>query len=399
MGYKSRRYGKLKLFLQRQKVWINILLMALSRLFEKKRVLIVDDVRSNILTLNEFLKENYVVMMATSGKKALELCFSQYKPHIILLDVIMADMDGYEVCRQLKNNPETSDIPIIFITSMNEVADEQYGLELGASDYIRKPVNPGICRIRIEHQLKLQQARALLNNDKNHLEQLVLARSEELNQTQDITIQCIASLAETRDNETGNHILRTRSYVRILAKELSKNPLYSDFLSNEQIELFAKSAPLHDVGKIGIPDSILLKPGKLTNDEFTTMKLHTVYGGEALLGAEKKMGFNTFFKHAREIAYFHHEKWNGSGYPHGLIRHDIPLSARIMAIADVYDALISTRCYKKAFSHLQAVEMINEVSGTQFDPLLVECFNNVKEEIRYSARDLSDTEDQRAALN
>lgn len=372
--------------------------MVYNRLNDRKRVLIVDDVRSNILTLNEFLKKHYTIMMATSGQKALDICFSSIKPHVILLDVIMSGMDGYEVCRQLKANGETREIPIIFITSMNEVADEQYGLELGANDYIRKPVNPGICRIRIDHQLKLQQARSLLRDDKNHLEKLVRERSVELNQTQDITIQCIASLAETRDNETGNHILRTRSYMRVLSGELSKNPLYKDFLTDEQIELFAKSAPLHDVGKIGIPDEILLKPGKLTFEEFETMKQHTIYGGEALLEAEKQMGYNSFLKHAREIAYFHHEKWNGSGYPHGLTRHEIPLSARLMALADVYDALISTRCYKKAYSHDKAVSMINEGAGSHFDPLLVECFNNVREEIRLIARDFTDTEDQKTAL-
>ncbi|MDC7222858.1 MAG: response regulator, partial [Spirochaetales bacterium] len=340
----------------------------MNRLEEKKRVLVVDDVRSNILTLNEFLKERYIVMMATSGEKALDLCFSSYRPHVILLDVIMSGMDGYDVCRQLKNHEETKDIPIIFITSMNEVADEQYGLELGASDYIRKPVNPDICRIRIDHQIKLQEARSLLKDDRNHLEQLILKRSEELNQTQDITIQCIASLAETRDNETGNHIRRTRSYVTLIAKELAKHPLYKEKITPELIELFAKSAPLHDVGKIGIPDSILLKPGKLTEREFAHMKMHTVFGGEALLKAEKKLGSNSFLRYATEIALNHHERWDGKGYPKGLAREEIPISARIMAVADVYDALISTRCYKKAFSHAKSVDILNEGAGSQFDP-------------------------------
>ncbi len=370
----------------------------MNRLEEKKRVLVVDDVRSNILALNEFLKDNYIVMMAMSGEKALELCYSRYKPHVILLDVIMSGMDGYDVCRQLKKSPETRDIPIIFITSMNEVSDEQYGLELGASDYIRKPVNPEICRIRIEHQIKLQEARSLLKDDRNHLERLVQERSEELNQTQDITIQCIASLAETRDNETGNHILRTRNHVVLIAKELSRNPLYRDSLSDEIIEILGKSAPLHDVGKIGIPDSILLKPGKLTEGEFEQMKLHTIYGGDALMSAEKKLGSNSFLKHAREIAFFHHERWDGNGYPQGLKRDEIPLSARIMAVADVYDALISTRCYKKAFSHAKSVDIINEGAGSQFDPMVIECFNSVKEEIRVIARQHLDTEEQWEAL-
>ncbi|MDC7221655.1 MAG: response regulator [Spirochaetales bacterium] len=371
----------------------------MNRLDDKKRVLVVDDVRSNILTLNEFLKDQYVVMMATSGEKALNLCFSEYKPHVILLDVIMSGMDGYDVCRQLKNREETKDIPIIFITSMNEVADEQYGLELGANDYLRKPVNPEICRIRIDHQLKLQEARSLLKDDRNHLEQLILERSEELNQTQDITIQCIASLAETRDNETGNHIRRTKNNVVLIARELAKNPLYKEFLSEELISILGKSAPLHDVGKIGIPDSILLKPGKLTDEEFTEMKQHTIYGAEALLKAERKLGSNSFLRYATEIALNHHERWDGKGYPGGLSKKSIPLSARIMAVADVYDALISTRCYKKAFPHAKAVEIINEGSGTQFDPLVVSCFNKIKEEIRVSALEFTDTEDQKNALS
>jgi putative two-component system response regulator len=371
----------------------------MNRFEEKKRVLIVDDVRSNILTLNEFLKNSYLVMMATSGEKALDLCFSQYKPHVILLDVIMSGMDGYDVCRQLKNHIETKDIPVIFITSMNEVADEQYGLELGASDYISKPVSPEICRIRIEHQMKLLEARSLLKNDRSHLEKLISKRSEELNQTQDITIQCIASLAETRDNETGNHIIRTRHYVTLIAKELARNPLYKRIVTPRLIELFAKSAPLHDVGKIGIPDSLLLKPGKLTVDEFENMKLHTQYGGDALLKAEQKLGSNSFLRYATEIAYYHHERWDGKGYPQGLSREDIPLSSRIMAVADVYDALISTRCYKKAFSHAKAVDIINEGSGTQFDPLIVSCFNRVKEEIRVKALEVTDTVEQLDALS
>lgn len=373
--------------------------MVSSRRNRKKlRALIVDDVKSNILSLNEVLKEEYVVQVALSGSTALELASKNPRPDIILLDVLMPGLDGYEVCRQLKSDSQTSDIPVIFVTSMNEIEDETYGLQLGASDYLRKPVNPDTCRVRIRNQLRLMRNRELIQNKKKFMEKLVMERTMELSRTQDVTIQCIASLAETRDNETGNHILRTKGYMEILARELSLIPRYSSQLSEEVIDKLVKSAPLHDIGKVGIPDSILLKPGKLTDEEFNIMKQHTIYGGEALANAEKKLGDNSFLYYAKEIAFCHHERWDGRGYPNGLTADEIPLSGRIMSIADVYDALISKRCYKPPFDHNKAVSIIKEGSGTQFDPFIVETFLRVADQMRIMAMDKTDDPEQLDAL-
>lgn len=366
---------------------------------KKYRALIVDDVRSNILTLNEVLKEKYIVQVALDGPHALEIANKEPRPDIILLDVIMPGMDGYEVCRQLKRESQTSDIPVIFVTSMNEIEDETYGLQLGASDYLRKPITPETCRVRIGNQLRLIRNRELLKNKKKLMEKLISDRTQELSQTQDVTIQCIASLAETRDNETGNHILRTKGYVNILARQLALTPQFRKQLTEQYIENLCKSAPLHDIGKVGIPDRILLKPGKLTDNEFEIMKQHTIYGGEALEKAEKKLGSDSFLNIAKEIAYSHHERWDGKGYPNALSGDNIPLCGRIMAIADVYDALISKRCYKPSFSHEKSVDIIRQGKGTQFDPFLVDAFNNVAEEMRILAAEKADDPENNESIS
>lgn len=364
------------------------------------RVLIVDDVVTNVQAINEILKDEYIVQVALSGNKALQLARdTNYPPDIILLDIIMPGLDGYEVCRQLKSDPVTREIPIIFFSSMDEVEDETYGLQLGASDYLSKPVNARICKVRVANQLKLKQARFLQKSQKALLEKLVNERTQELIQTQDVTIQCIASLAETRDNETGNHIVRTKLYVKTIAEELVRDGSYQDEIDTDLIDNLYKSAPLHDIGKVGIPDNILLKPGKLSFEEFEIMKKHTTLGASALIRAEKKLGQNSFLKTAREIALNHHEKWDGTGYPNGISGRDIPLSGRIMAIADVYDALISKRVYKPAFSHLKACEIIYDGSETHFDPILVECFRNVEKDIRFAAQESADSDEQIEVLD
>ncbi|MDA3851149.1 MAG: response regulator [Spirochaetaceae bacterium] len=365
---------------------------------KKFRALIVDDVKSNLLTLNEILKNNYIVQIAMNGNKALEIANKSPSPDIILLDVLMPGMDGYEVCRQLKRGRRTADIPVIFVTSMNEIEDETYGLQIGASDYLRKPVNPDTCRVRVGNQLRLIKNRELLKNRTMLMEKLVLERSLDLLQTQDVTIQCIASLAETRDNETGNHILRTRSYMELLSSSMAQTKLFANKLNEDLMSQIVKSAPLHDIGKVGIPDSILLKPGKLTQEEFEVMKLHTIYGGDALDQAEKRLGGNSFLQVAREIAYYHHERWDGTGYPNGLSEEEIPLCGRIMAVADVYDALISKRCYKPPFSHAKAVELIVQGSGSQFDPNIIDVFKEVNDSMRILAMKKIDDPEQLEAL-
>ncbi|NQU68118.1 MAG: response regulator [Candidatus Marinimicrobia bacterium] len=289
---------------------------------------------------------------------------------LFLLDVMMPGMNGYEVCEILKSDDSTSGIPIIFITALNDAVNETKGIELGAVDYITKPINPDIVKSRVRNHLKLKKYQ-------DHLEELVEERTLEIKQTQEATIESMAALAEFRDPETGGHIRRTQNYIKVLAQTLRQNPKFQDNLDDQTIYMLYLSAPLHDIGKVGIPDEILLKPGKLTLEEFEIMKMHTVYGRDAIATAEKKIVGKSFLSFANEIAYGHQEKWDGSGYPEGLSSEEIPLSARLMAIADVYDALISKRVYKPAYTHEDAVGMIKNDSGTHFDPEIVDAFLHV----------------------
>jgi putative two-component system response regulator len=352
-------------------------------LSKKQTILIVDDTPDNISLLAALLKGKYKVKIATSGPKALQIAAMEPLPDLILLDVMMPHMDGHETCQRLKANPVTADIPIIFLTAKSQVEDEEAGLHLGAVDYIAKPISPPILFARVATQLNLKNARQLLQDNNKHLEYLVAERTEQLSKMQDATIMAMASLAETRDNETGNHIRRTQNYIAALARHLRTHPRFAEVLTDENIELLYKSAPLHDIGKVGIPDHILLKPGKLTSAEFETMKLHTVYGRNTILSVEKYLGgSNGFLTFAREIAYSHQEKWDGSGYPENLVGEQIPLSARLMAVADVYDALISKRVYKPAFSHEEAADVMRKGRGTHFDPDILDAFFEIDDEFR-----------------
>jgi putative two-component system response regulator len=306
------------------------------------------------------------------------LCTRDGQPDLILLDVMMPGMDGYEVCRLLKENPKTAEIPVIFITARSDTEDEQRGLDLGAVDYITKPISPPILAARVRTHLRLKSARDFLRDKSQYLEEEVLRRTRQVNAIQDATMVALGSLAETRDNETGNHIRRTQHYVRMLALTLSQHTDFASTLTPDVIGLLYKSAPLHDIGKVGIPDSILLKPGKLSAEEYEVMKTHTTLGRNAILAAEKLLDSPMSFLHfAREIAWTHHEKWNGSGYPQGLSENAIPLPGRIMAVVDVYDALLSKRVYKPAMSHDAAVEIIRDGSGTHFDAHVVEAFLDI----------------------
>lgn len=350
---------------------------------KRLKILIVDDVPENIDILMEALKAEYKIVAATCGEKALQLAASKNPPDLILLDIMMPGIDGYEVCQKLKQNEVTRGIPVIFVTAMGEIQDEAKGLEMGAIDYIMKPISPSLVKTRVRNHLELKSSR-------DQLEMQVKRRTEELALTQEVTIHSIASLAETRDPETGGHIRRTQNYVRVLAEYLSKKTKFENYLTKKTIELLYKSAPLHDIGKVGVKDSILLKPGKLTSEEFEEMKKHTIYGRDALLTAEVKLGSNSFLRFAHEIAYTHHEKWNGTGYPQGLKGDDIPISGRLMALADVYDALISKRIYKPAFPHEKAVEIIKSDSGTHFDPEIVEAFLALEDEFHQIAQRFTD---------
>ena len=343
-------------------------------------ILVVDDTPANIDIVTRVLSEHYFVQAAINGKVALKI-IDKKPPDLILLDIKMPGMDGYEVCHRLKANEETHDIPIIFLTSMTEVKDETKGLELGAVDYITKPISPPILMERIKNHLELKLARDYLKRQNEDLEEKVSERTHQLEELQDVAMVAMGSLAETRDPETGNHIRRTQRYVKNLTLKLKEHPRFSDFLTPSNISKLYKSASLHDIGKVGVPDYILLKPGKLTTEEFDEMKNHTAYGCDAISAAERSMNSaDNFLVFAKEIAYSHHEKWDGSGYPEGLAGDNIPISARLMAVADVYDALISRRVYKLPFSHEKAYAIIVEGKGSHFDPDIVDAFIDIADE-------------------
>jgi putative two-component system response regulator len=344
-------------------------------LAESTTILVIDDTTDNLLLMSGLLKNDYIVKAANSGQLGLKIASLDPQPDLILLDILMPVMDGYEVLRRLRAGEKTRDIPVIFLTAMADIEDEKTGLELGAVDYITKPISPPIVMARVATQLKIKAAADFLRDKNDYLEQEVARRTREVQVIQDVTINSMASLAETRDDQTGNHIRRTQFYLRFLAEKLRDHPRFARFLSKEHIDTLFKSAPLHDIGKVGIPDRILLKPGRLTAEEFEIMKTHTTLGKNTLVAAERTIGVSVeFLNVAKDIAFCHHEKWDGSGYPQGLAGDGIPVSARLMAIADVYDALISSRIYKSAMSHDEAVAIIGEGRGTHFDPDIAEAF-------------------------
>ncbi len=365
---------------------------------DKKTILIVDDTPANISLLNNILKDSYKTKIATNGEKALKLAASEPAPDLVLLDVMMPEMDGYQVCERLKSDDVTRDIPVMFLTAKIAVEDETKGLSLGAVDYITKPISPPIVLERVKNHLALKEARDLLKNQNRILEEKVLERTRQLDEFHDVAMEAMGALAESRDPETGNHIRRTQLYVKLLAEALCEHPKFSELLTPENITQLCKAAPLHDIGKVGVPDAILLKPGKLTEEEFEIMKLHTVYGRDALVAAEKKLTIaSDFLLFAKEIAYSHQEKWDGSGYPEGLAGEAIPVSARIMAIADVYDALISRRVYKPPFSHEKAMTIMLEGRGSHFDPDMLDVFVEISEQCRSIAEAYSDSEEDVAS--
>ena len=341
---------------------------------EKPVVLVVDDAPDNIALASSLLKSEYKVKVATNGAKALQIV-KQAAPDLILLDVMMPVLDGYETCRQLQADPVLADIPVIFLTARQEQEDEAKGLALGAVDYITKPLNPAILLSRVKTHIKLHQAQQFFRDKASYLEAEVARRMKEISLIQEVSIVAMASLAETRSNETGAHIQRTAAYVRELALFLQNRRGYRDVLTPENIQLLVRSAPLHDIGKVGIPDSILLKPGKLTVEEFAVMKTHAAIGRDAIRRAELLLGTEeSFLQFAKEIAQGHHEKWDGSGYPRGLAGEAIPIEARIVALADVFDALTARRPYKEPWPLADTLAHLQAQAGLHFDPSLVPLF-------------------------
>jgi putative two-component system response regulator len=363
---------------------------------EKRIVLIVDDTPNNLAVLGELLMPHYKVRIANSGPKALLSAASEPRPDLILLDIMMPGMDGYEVIQHLKDNPETCDIPVVFITALEDSEDEARGLDLGAVDYIHKPIRPAILLARVRGQIEIKEARDMLRDKNSWLETEVKRRIRQYQKVQDISMRALASLDEVRDKETGNHILRTQHYVRVLAQELANQPNYADILTLDVIDTYTKAAPLHDLGKVGIPDYVLLKPGKLTPEEWEIMKTHAQIGADAIWRAikdEEDTEAIDFLCVAMEIAANHHEKWDGTGYPKGLAADRIPLAARLMALADAFDALITRRVYKPPISIEAAHNIINNSSGTHFDPDIVAAFNRRIDDFRVIAARYVDKED------
>ena len=360
---------------------------------DRATVLVVDDTPDNLAVLSSLLKDEYRVKAASNGEKALQIAAADNPPDLILLDIMMPGLDGYEVCRRLKADATTHHIPVIFLTAKTEVDSEKRGLELGAVDYITKPISPPIVLARVKTHLKLKATADFLRDKNDFLEQEVAKRTQEVMAIQDVTILAMASLAETRDLETGNHIRRTQFYIKALATRLRAHPRFATHLDDYTIAMLFKSAPLHDIGKVGIPDRILLKPGRFIPEEFEIMKTHTTLGRDAIEHAEHSLGAKVeFLTMAKEIAYSHQEKWDGSGYPQALSGEGIPLAARLMALADVYDALISRRVYKEGMPHEAAVAIIVEGKGRHFDPDIVDAFLDIQDEFRAIALDHSDSD-------
>lgn len=337
-------------------------------------VLVVDDLLENTEVLRAFLQPLGLSVRSTlRGKEALAMV-AESPPDAILLDLMMPEMDGVEVCRRLKADPATRHIPVIIITGNSDRDSNVRALEAGADDFVSKPFDRTLLEARLNSSLRTKRLQDALLKHKQELEAEVEARTMEVRRTQQITVFSLAKLAESRDNETGDHLERMRAYAQLLAGELSTWARYQDAIDAEFLEVLYQSTPLHDIGKVGIPDEILLKPGKLTPEEFEIMKAHAVVGGDTLKAADEEAGQDSFLAMGRDIAYFHHEKWDGSGYPYGLSKESIPLPARIAALADVYDALSSKRPYKEPFSHEKSRAIILEGAGTHFDPDVIEAF-------------------------
>ena len=337
--------------------------------YAKTRIIAVDDDSHVLDVLCQMLEcKGYDVFAYTSGIEALAAAGCEL-PDLFLLDISMPEMSGLEMCELLKQDSALSDIPVIFLSGLNATQDKIRGFQAGGVDYISKPFQPEEVQARVCTHLKLSALRHKLEYQK-----LVEMKVYEVSAAQQATIFTLAKLAELRDDDTGAHLERVRDYCQLLAIQLSKGSPYADHISAEFIDCIQHASPLHDIGKVAIPDRILLKPGKLTPDEFEIMKTHTVIGAENMQTVYNRYAGNPFIGMGIEIALYHHERWDGSGYPDGLVGKNIPLSARIMAVADCYDAIRSNRCYRKGLEHEQVKDILQEESGSHFDPEIIKAF-------------------------
>jgi putative two-component system response regulator len=338
----------------------------------KPTVLVVDDAPDNLMLIKMLLQGKYRIKLALNGEIALRAAAQLPLPELILLDVMMPDMDGYEVCRKLKSNPLTAEIPVLFLTAKNHLDDERRGFQEGALDYVTKPIDPEVLQARVATHLQLRALRAQLLELAQNVDKQVEERTREMEHIQDATVLAVAAIVETGDSVTRNHLRRTQNYVGALARKLQQQPQFAAELCDANIALIFRAVPLHDIGKVGSNDPSLRNPGKLSEAEIRLMHQHTIFGRDSILGVEQYLGVSSpFLKYAREICYSHQERFDGSGYPEGLRSDAIPLAARLMAVADTYDALISKRSYKEPISHEEAIEVLREGSGTLFDPLVI----------------------------
>ncbi len=341
---------------------------------EQARITIVDDTPANLDVLSSIL-ENQGYEVAQFPRASLALKAAEIDPpDLFMLDIMMPEMTGFELCERLKSRPATADIPVLFLSALNDLDDKVKAFTVGGVDYITKPFQEKEVLARVHTHLTLKQMREKVMEYNHRLESMVNERMKDVYDSQRATLSAISTLAEWRDEDTGTHIERTKKFCRILAQDLAKQPGFDWLTRSSFIDIISHAAPLHDIGKVGIPDTILLKPGRLTPEEFEAMKTHTVIGARILETVQKTYPKNSFIDTGIKLARSHHEKWNGSGYPDGLKGTDIPLEGRIMAIADVYDALRSKRPYKEPVSHEEAADLILHESGAHFDPVLVECF-------------------------
>jgi putative two-component system response regulator len=359
----------------------------------KATILLVDSASANLELMKELLHADHHVKLAGDGAHALELSRLAPRPDLILLDAGLPDMDSQSLLRELRGDLLNADIPVIYLTDASDPDAERRAFREGAADVITRPIHREAFRTRVALHVELKSLRAMQKNRESELDYLVAERTRDAVRMQDATILAMATLAESRDVNAGNHLLRTQYFVNVLARELRFHPRFSAELTDANIALIAKAAPLHDIGKVNVPDAILMKPGRLTPDEFNLIKQHTVHGRDAIAGVERTLGgTNPFLRYASEITYSHQEKWDGSGYPKGLAGEQIPLSARLMAVADVYDVLISKRVYRPAFTHETAVELIRQGRGEHFDPDIVDAMLLIEEQFRAIAAEFPDSE-------
>ncbi|MDR2747206.1 MAG: response regulator [Treponema sp.] len=339
-------------------------------------IFLVDDNITNLTAGKNMLKDYYDIFPMISGNKLFSI-LEKVKPDLILLDIEMPEMNGYEAIKKLKAEENTRDIPVIFLTAKNDPGSELEGLSLGAIDYIFKPFSPPLLLKRLENHLLIRNQQMALKDYNDNLQQMVEKRTRQVVELQNAILSTVTEMVEFRDDVTGGHIERTQNYLRLLVDKLLRENIYGEEVSSWNLEFLIPSAQLHDVGKIAISDAILNKPGKLTAEEFEIMKRHPAIGETAIENIMKTTSENDFLRHAKIFAGTHHEKWDGTGYPRGLKNYAIPLQGRLMAVADVYDALIAARPYKQPMSTGDAGQIITEGRGKHFDPILVDLFQDL----------------------